>query len=587
MERTRERRRLGAFRGLAAATGALVAAATVMVSVGPAQAAACQGVKYTVASSWNGGYQANVSITAGSEAVNGWTLQFDLPQGATVASAWNTTLSQSGTAVSAKDVGWNASVAAGSTREVFGAVVNGTAGVPTTFTLNGQTCGASNATPSATASPTRTATPTATASPQPTGTAVPTAPTPGTSLPPASAARSMAYDLVLRDDAKGYLPRSGECSKDVHAEYWTYGPDGKVYPTWHPTRDSSGCYFGHEHGDDPRNASALTTRYGWPAFGFTSERLMESATSASSHRHEDHVGHKIVAMTNVKAIQGDDGSALFAPSGSTVATCDLMIKFHQGTHSPDAFTNNMHEVLLNQSCARSDGSRFETSYSALMPFGDPGTFATHDCPGPFLSRTVNAGTAVPADSPQDPSSIGRLITAEDCAQAIRDHKLRYDPISGGQVPLDSDQLHEFWFGTGQISGAGVSFKISPLLYSLRPSRYYDPSKPNNLGRQVDLCKDPTIGGDPCDIVRRAGGNVAWDDPKSPFNGALRDVRIGAVTQTAASGGVTVYTDAYGRNASTTPFAGSIKQYFSGNSGSGIYLRAALKDWTATGVHAPN
>lgn len=404
----------------------------------------------------------------------------------------------------------------------------------------------------------------------------------GQALPPEGAEHSRAYEIITEGDK--YDPREGECSKEIHARYWAYGPDEKVYPTWHPTEDPSGCYFGHEHGDDPRDAGPVYDTYGWPTFGYTSE-VMAVSLPEGSHRHEDHVGHKIVAGTGIAAIQGDDGSSLFPPQGGTVATCDLMIKYHQGTHSPDAFTNNMHEVLLDQQCRR-DGQTFETSYKAMVPFGNPGEFATHDCPGPFLSRTIDAGTAVPGDSIPDTGSIGRLITAEDCAQAIRDGKTRFDPISGGQVPLDSDQLHEFWFGTGAIAGAGVDFRFSPLLYSLRPSRYYDPSRPDNLARQIDLCDDPQIVGEPCELVRQRGGDIAWDSPDSPFNGALRDIRIGAFTQ-QAGGSTTIYTDAYGRNASTEPFEGSIEQFFSGNSGDGIYLRAALKDWTAPGVHAPN
>ncbi|WP_240644176.1 cellulose-binding domain-containing protein [Antribacter gilvus] len=600
MERTRERRRRRGIRALAAATGVLVAAATAIVAVAPAQAAACQAVRYTIVSSWNGGYQANISITAGSEALNGWTMQFDLPQGVAISSSWNATLSQSGSTVSARDVGWNGSIAAGASREVFGAVLSGSsATVPTTFRVNGEVCGGGTTTPSpgpTTPSPGPTTpspgptTPSpgpTTPVPTPTSTATPppSAPTPGTSLPPAGARTSMAYDLIVRADDKGYTPKSGECSKAVHAEYWTYGPDGKVYPTWHPTRDSSGCYFGHEHGDDPRNAAVFTrSGVGWPAFGVTSEALMES-TSSGSHRHEDHVGHKVVAVSNLAVVQGDNGN-FTAPGGTTIATCDVLLKFHQGTHSPDAFTNNVHELILNQDCRRSNGQTFEVRYTALIPSGRPGGFGGTDCPGPIGQGFTNVGPAVPADSPSDTTSLGRLITGPACAQAIRDRVLRYDPISGGQVPLDSYQLHEFWFANASVSGAGVSFSMSPLFYVLNPGRYYDPSKPNNLGRQVELCSDTRIGGGLCQQVRSQGGNIPWDDPRSPFTGTFREYRVGSLSLTT-SGPTTIYTDAYGRNPSTSPFAGSIKQFFSGSTGSSMYIRGASKDWAAQGVHLPN
>jgi hypothetical protein len=31
-------------------------------------------------------------------------------------------------------------------------------------------------------------------------------------------------------------------------------------------------------------------------------------------------------------IQGDNGSSLFPPQGTTIATCGILLKFHQDTH---------------------------------------------------------------------------------------------------------------------------------------------------------------------------------------------------------------------------------------------------------------
>ncbi|QOC89765.1 hypothetical protein [Micromonospora craniellae] len=75
-------------------------------------------------------------------------------------------------------------------------------------------------------------------------------------------------------------------------------------------------------------------------------------------------------------------------------------------------------------------------------------------------------------------------------------------------------------------------------------------------------------------------------PRSPFKGTLREFRPGTF-QVQNSGPTTVYTDVYGRNASSTPFAGSIRQYFSGNQSSTMYVRGATRDWSASGVRAPN
>lgn len=57
----------------------------------------------------------------------------------------------------------------------------------------------------------------------------------------------------------------GECSPLIHDRYSTLGPDGKLYPTWHPAVDPSGCRFGHDHGPLP----AREVPFGYPDSAFT------------------------------------------------------------------------------------------------------------------------------------------------------------------------------------------------------------------------------------------------------------------------------------------------------------------------------
>lgn len=156
----RRRRRLTA---VATASGALIAATAAFVAASPAHAAACESVQYSVVSSWNGGHQANVSLTAGSEGVDGWTIGFDLP--GTVQNAWNVDWTQSGTTFTGSDAGWNATVSAGQTRELFGLIVSGPAAVPESFTVNGIACGEAEATDS----PTGATTPPEETTPPPSG----------------------------------------------------------------------------------------------------------------------------------------------------------------------------------------------------------------------------------------------------------------------------------------------------------------------------------------------------------------------------------------------------------------------------------
>lgn len=56
------------------------------------------------------------------------------------------------------------------------------------------------------------------------------------------------------------------CPDRVHRQYVAEGPDGELYPTWHPRIDPiHGCYYEHEHGSDP-----ATVHPDWtPLFGYT------------------------------------------------------------------------------------------------------------------------------------------------------------------------------------------------------------------------------------------------------------------------------------------------------------------------------
>ncbi|MQM27624.1 cellulose binding domain-containing protein [Glycomyces albidus] len=134
MRSNRKRTALAAAAATAVGIGAL--------TLGPADLALAEDgceVDYTVVSSWGSGFQANVAITAG-EAIDGWDLEWTFPAGTTVSSAWNVSWSQSGTAFSGSDVGWNATVAAGQTREVFGFIGSGSTAAPTAVSINGDVC---------------------------------------------------------------------------------------------------------------------------------------------------------------------------------------------------------------------------------------------------------------------------------------------------------------------------------------------------------------------------------------------------------------------------------------------------------------
>ncbi|MGC0336573.1 cellulose binding domain-containing protein [Streptomyces sp. SLBN-8D4] len=107
----------------------------------PTPTGACA-VTYKITNQWSGGFQADVRLSnTGSSAWTGWALGWTFPDGQTISQTWNAESTQSGSTATAKNVGWNANVAAGSSVS-FGFTGNwsGTNGKPTAFKLGDQNC---------------------------------------------------------------------------------------------------------------------------------------------------------------------------------------------------------------------------------------------------------------------------------------------------------------------------------------------------------------------------------------------------------------------------------------------------------------
>ncbi|MFE9670130.1 endo-1,4-beta-xylanase [Microbispora bryophytorum] len=92
------------------------------------QPGGCSATMRTV-NSWPGGFQSEVTVTAGSSAVNGWTLNWTWSGGQTFSSVWNGTQSVSGSSVTVRNAPYNGSIAAGSSTTV-GFTANGNAATP-------------------------------------------------------------------------------------------------------------------------------------------------------------------------------------------------------------------------------------------------------------------------------------------------------------------------------------------------------------------------------------------------------------------------------------------------------------------------
>jgi lysophospholipase L1-like esterase len=71
--------------------------------------------RYSVVSQWQGGFQADVTVTAGSSPITGWTVAWTYDDGQAVTSSWNASVTSNGARVTARNAGHNGGVAAGRT----------------------------------------------------------------------------------------------------------------------------------------------------------------------------------------------------------------------------------------------------------------------------------------------------------------------------------------------------------------------------------------------------------------------------------------------------------------------------------------
>jgi endoglucanase len=100
------------------------------VTTTPSNGRSCS-ASYTVVGQWQGGFQAEVRVTAGGSGISGWTVTWTYANGQQVTQAWNASVSSSGSAVTARNVTYNGSIGTGgSTTFGFLASSNGTNSVP-------------------------------------------------------------------------------------------------------------------------------------------------------------------------------------------------------------------------------------------------------------------------------------------------------------------------------------------------------------------------------------------------------------------------------------------------------------------------
>jgi hypothetical protein len=409
-------------------------------------------------------------------------------------------------------------------------------------------------------------------------------------LPPANAKLSSAYGM--------WTPSKFDtCPKWLHDTYWVYGPDSKVYPTWHPPTDKNPttgqtCTYGHEHGRNPAESKLAS----WTIpFGYINEQLAMS--DPANPRHEDHVGHKIEWKNDVTV--GVLGSG-------TGPVCQILTKLHQGTHSADAFTNNMHELFYYVSC----NNGFQMRWRGMHLFGAAGKFDG------TCGVSHNVGTFTPATSPTLNNESSRTIPDKDCLDKTIQKVIQQQPNPSAGAEYYSN-YREDWttgFRHGLYKNGtqyldhwgqnGFNQSIYPRVFEINagtyfnvmgPSRYFDSTKPNNLGRRIDMCSIPQIANLQGDCINvnnllKQGTQVTWDHPRSPFKGTNRTVHFDWVRIINNTDTKTWYSNATGTVIRPQPDASkgiTIEQIISARSNAMYYFGSREQNFNATGVHAPN
>lgn len=227
--------RLSRFRPLVAAAVPLAAAATVGAVAVTSPAAAAPGcrVTYSVSSQWPGGFTGSVTITNIGDPISNWTLTWAFGAGQQVVQAWNATVSQSGSQVTARNVSWNGNLAANaSTNFGFNGSWNGSNPVPTSFTLNGTACNGTTQ-PTPTTGPT-TGPPTTPPTTRPPTNPPPTTP-PATTPPSTGGPNTMGFIgcSMAENVSQGYRAVGGQ-------RMWgPYGTGGAVVQSWTNTNSAS------------------------------------------------------------------------------------------------------------------------------------------------------------------------------------------------------------------------------------------------------------------------------------------------------------------------------------------------------------
>lgn len=393
----------------------------------------------------------------------------------------------------------------------------------------------------------------------------------------------------------------------LHDSYWTTGPDGKAYPTWHPpiatTPTGERCVFGHEHGDNPQPSpfyseerySDLKTQGFIPVpFGYANEVLAANG----GHRHEDHFGHKIF-RENFRMAVGNSATDA-GPVTATTAVCDALLKLHQGTHSADGLTNHLHEAIAHVNCgALPNYPPSRAHVTALAALGRPGWYSNNcsvQVPGQ-TSGTRGAGeNNAPAGNVvgNPPIAVGTgIINFLDATQNDIETRIDGERVIPNSACVNTWQdassvnvnnrrfgqaMNDTWVRPLMITGPqgqDLRFYLKSYYSVFNSSRTAHVASNNVLTTldTVDACRNPPAGSppNPSDFCQQvlSDPSITVHDVRSPYNGTIRNLNFKTLDLTNNTGSTTLWTDAFGREVNTTDPALAIRQYLSqGYNGAG-------------------
>jgi hypothetical protein len=411
------------------------------------------------------------------------------------------------------------------------------------------------------------------------------------------------------------------CSKAFHDTFFVIGPDGKKYPTWHRPEETDPatnqtCRFGHDHGANPSSSAlwpALQKHFAFDAnnnggidaselavsgipFGYVAEQLVNSTTP----RLEDHTGYKIIFANAVSRTAVSGGNQFVS------VTCDLFAAYNQPTSTADAFASNMFSVTYAADC---NGGPSATQYpvkviaSVMAVYGDPGSF-TLDANG---TQQIVSQSPVPPGSPPGGGELGRRIPTADSVYQDAFVAIGQTSSFTGLAERWDTKLRLRRADTTELATLSPAFRVD------NPARYFN----QGLLHSVDLCYSglnangalvtdaslaPTIvrqvrNQPDCVAIAPngpgtgAGQRIAFDDVRSPFNGCSRSGFFGAEVVLNPLGPTTWYTNAFGAQGSTVPFANSVRQFVAAtNTGSIVLSEDQFGQQSfcqAATVHVPN